>query len=98
MTVFLDNVVAIATFIEITKGIAHVTGWDPFVFYWALLFSGAMAGNYTPIGSTVNIVALGILEQNKEKFSFSYCVKKAFVVTTLQLLVSIVWLIFLVHR
>lgn len=98
MTAFLDNVVAVATLIEITKGIAHVTGWDPFVFYWALLFSGTMAGNYTPIGSTANIVALGILEQNKEKISFSYWVKKAFVVATLQLLVSIVWLTFFVHR
>jgi len=71
---------------------------DPFVFYWALLFSGTLAGNYTPVGSTANIVALGILEQNKEKISFSYWVKKAFVVTTLQLLVSIVWLSFFVHR
>jgi Na+/H+ antiporter NhaD/arsenite permease-like protein len=60
-----------------------------------MLFSGTMAGNYTPIGSTVNIVALGILEQNKENISFSYWVKKAFVVATLQLLVSIVWLAFL---
>ena len=63
-----------------------------------MLFSGTMAGNYTPIGSTVNIVALGILKHNKEKVSFSYWVKKAFVVTTLRLLVSIVWLAFFVHR
>lgn len=92
MTAFLDNVVAVATLISVTRGIALTTGWDPFVFYWALLFSGTMAGNYTPIGSTANIVGIGIVEQNKEKVSFSFWIRKAFIISTLQLIISVIWL------
>lgn len=98
MTAFLDNVVAVATLISITRGIALSTGWDPSIFYWALLFSGTMAGNYTPIGSTANIVAMGLLEQNKEKISFHYWIRRAFFISTVQLSISFVWLSFYVYQ
>jgi Na+/H+ antiporter NhaD/arsenite permease-like protein len=34
--------------------------------WWALLFGGCLGGNITLIGSTANIVALGILEKEKK--------------------------------
>lgn len=98
MTAFLDNVVAVATLISIVRGVSLTTGWDPFLFYWALLFSGTTAGNFTPIGSTANIVAIGILERNNEKISFSYWIRKAFLVTMMQLTVSVIWLTLWIHR
>jgi len=35
------------------------------VLWWALLFGGCYGGNMTMVGSTANIVALGILEDRK---------------------------------
>jgi Na+/H+ antiporter NhaD/arsenite permease-like protein len=34
--------------------------------WWALLFGGCLGGNITMIGSTANIVALGILEKERD--------------------------------
>jgi len=60
----LDNVVLVASFIPVIQslnllGIAHQSFW------WALLFGGCFGGNITLVGSTANIVALGILEKEK---------------------------------
>jgi len=35
------------------------------VLWWALLFGGCYGGNMTMVGSTANIVSLGILEDRK---------------------------------
>lgn len=42
------------------------------MLWWALLFGGCFGGNLTMVGSTANIVALGIMEDRKHygiKFS-----------------------------
>ncbi|NYT04445.1 MAG: hypothetical protein GKC00_07050, partial [Candidatus Methanofastidiosa archaeon] len=39
--------------------------------WWALLFGGCYGGNITMVGSTANIVALGILEKRK-RYSMSF--------------------------
>ncbi len=92
LTAFLDNVLAIATLIPIVYAIYEGFGWNVFSFFWGMLLAGTMAGNYTPIGSTANIIAIGLLERHGEKISFSYWVKYAIVIATLQLLISILWL------
>lgn len=61
----LDNVVMVAAFIPIVQefsqfGIALQPLW------WALLFGGCFGGNITLVGSTANIVALGILQKEKK--------------------------------
>ncbi|PIQ84865.1 MAG: hypothetical protein COV73_06550 [Candidatus Omnitrophica bacterium CG11_big_fil_rev_8_21_14_0_20_43_6] len=66
----LDNVVLVAAFIPVVQGfqnlnINHQSLW------WSLLFGGCLGGNITLIGSTANIVAIGILEKEKRlKISF----------------------------
>jgi len=60
----LYNVVLVAAFIPIVQsfkdlGIALQPLW------WALLFGGCLGGNITLVGSTANIVALGILEKER---------------------------------
>lgn len=92
LTAFLDNVLAIATLIPIVYAIYEAYGWNVFPFFWGMLFAGTMAGNYTPIGSTANIIAIGLLEKHGERVSFTYWVKYALVIATLQVLVSILWL------
>jgi Na+/H+ antiporter NhaD/arsenite permease-like protein len=92
LTALLDNVLAIATLIPIVYAIYESHGWNVFPFFWAMLFAGTMAGNYTPIGSTANIIAIGILERHGEKISFSYWIKYSLVIATLQVIISIIWL------
>lgn len=66
----LDNVVLVAAFIPIIKSFQGL-GIDIQPLWWALLFGGCFGGNITIIGSTANIVALGILEKEKRiKISF----------------------------
>jgi Na+/H+ antiporter NhaD/arsenite permease-like protein len=53
----LDNIVFVAAFIPIVKELGMTQLW------WALLFGACFGGNITAIGSTANIVALGMLEK-----------------------------------
>jgi Na+/H+ antiporter NhaD/arsenite permease-like protein len=60
----LDNVVLVAAFIPVIQGFTALkVNLQP--LWWALLFGGCFGGNITMIGSTANIVALGILEKEK---------------------------------
>ena len=58
----LDNVVLVAALLPVVQGFKGV-GLQP--LYWALLFGGCLGGNITLVGSTANIIALGILEKEK---------------------------------
>jgi len=62
----LDNVVLVAAFIPIVQGFQALSvNMQP--LWWALLFGGCLGGNITLVGSTANIVALGILEKEKKQ-------------------------------
>jgi Na+/H+ antiporter NhaD/arsenite permease-like protein len=56
----VDNVVAVAALIPVAQNLSNTVGS---VIWWALLFGGTYGGNLTMVGSTANIVALGILEK-----------------------------------
>ena len=60
----LDNVVLVAAFIPIVQSFKDL-GFALQPLWWALLFGGCFGGNITLVGSTANIVALGILEKEK---------------------------------
>ncbi|MDP2938558.1 MAG: SLC13 family permease [Candidatus Omnitrophota bacterium] len=60
----LDNVVLVAAFIPIIQSF-HDIGFNLQPLWWALLFGGCFGGNITLVGSTANIVALGILEKER---------------------------------
>jgi len=66
----LDNVVLVAAFIPVVQGFQDLNlNLQP--LWWALLFGGCLGGNITLIGSTANIVAVGIVEKEKHlKISF----------------------------
>jgi len=61
----LDNVVLVAAFIPILKEVLVFHPEFSGVAWWALLYGACLGGNFTHIGSTANIVALGILEKEK---------------------------------
>jgi Na+/H+ antiporter NhaD/arsenite permease-like protein len=59
---FVDNVIFVAAFIPV---IQELIGDAPPLhpLWWALLFGACFGGNITMIGSTANIVALGMMEK-----------------------------------
>jgi len=64
LTGFMDNVLAVATFIPILLELDKA-GVYAYPFWWGMLFGGTLFGNLTVIGSTANIVTLGILERDE---------------------------------
>ena len=59
----LDNVVLVAALIPVVQSLGAL-GFSTAPLWWALLFGGTYGGNITMIGSTANIVALGMLEKD----------------------------------
>ena len=64
LSALMDNVLAVATFIPVVHEFGDL-GVDNYPFWWAMLFGGTFFGNLTLIGSTANIVAIGMLERRK---------------------------------
>lgn len=64
LSALMDNVLAVATFIPVVHEFGGM-GIDSYHFWWAMLFGGTFFGNLTLIGSTANIVAIGMLERRK---------------------------------
>jgi Na+/H+ antiporter NhaD/arsenite permease-like protein len=62
LTSVLDNVLAVATFIPVI-GDLKILGLNTISLWWGMLFGGTLLGNMTIIGSTANIVAIGMLER-----------------------------------
>jgi len=63
LSAVMDNVLVVATFVPIIQNLAAELGTN--VLWWALLFGGCYGGNMTMVGSTANIVSLGVLEDRK---------------------------------
>jgi Na+/H+ antiporter NhaD/arsenite permease-like protein len=61
LSAIADNVVVVAGLIPVAQALS--TGLGSVAPWWALLFGGCYGGNMTMIGSTANIVALGMLER-----------------------------------
>ena len=59
---FVDNVIFVAAFSPVIEQLSHTV--KDFPLWWALLFGACFGGNITMIGSTANIVALGMLEKH----------------------------------
>jgi Na+/H+ antiporter NhaD/arsenite permease-like protein len=90
----LDNVVLVAALIPVVQSF-HALGVASQNLWWALLFGGCLGGNITLVGSTANIVALGILEKEKNiKIDFFRWFWVGLVVGLIT--ICIVWLIFFI--
>jgi Na+/H+ antiporter NhaD/arsenite permease-like protein len=61
LSAIADNVVVVAGLIPVAQALS--AGIGTAAPWWALLFGGCYGGNMTMIGSTANIVALGMLER-----------------------------------
>ncbi|MBI3311943.1 MAG: hypothetical protein HYZ88_00230 [Candidatus Omnitrophica bacterium] len=93
LTAFLDNILVVATFIPIVADLA-ASGITVAPLWWALLFGGTLGGNATMIGSTANVVAIGMLEKEKHTVRFSQWLGPGLAVTlpTLALAFFLLWI------
>jgi len=64
MSAVMDNVLAVTLWIPIVNEMG-ATGLNIFPLWWVMLFGGTFMGNLTFIGSTANIVAVGLIERRK---------------------------------
>ncbi|MDD5728727.1 MAG: SLC13 family permease [Victivallales bacterium] len=62
---FVDNVIFVAAFCPVIEELA--LNLQDLPLWWALLFGSCFGGNITMIGSTANIVALGMLEKRSHR-------------------------------
>jgi len=92
LSAFMDNVLAVATFIPILQDL-HTIGVSTFSLWWGMLFAGTFFGNLTMIGSTANIVAIGMLERRKLGFlSLADWIKPGAIVSIATLAIATVML------
>jgi len=88
MSSVLDNVVVVASYVPIVNSL-HMFSSNLKPVWWSILFGGCFGGNITMIGSTANIVALGILEKKLNvKIAFSQWLKVGLLVGFLSMLIS----------
>ncbi|MEL9939972.1 MAG: SLC13 family permease [Ignisphaera sp.] len=87
----LDNLSVIVAFTPIAMTFNNI-GLIGNSIYFALLFGGVFGGNYTPVGSTANIIAVSLAEKRKIKISWGRWLRIALITTTLQILVALAWL------
>ncbi|CAN5437107.1 ArsB/NhaD family transporter [soil metagenome] len=91
LSAFLDNVLAVATFMPVVEDVRiHVAPQGyPESIYWLMLFGGTFMGNMTVIGSTANIIAVGILEKRGfGTIKFGYWFKIGLLVSIASMLVA----------
>ena len=91
LSAVLDNLSVVVTFTPIVM-MFNQLNMGNYLSYFALLFGGVFGGNYTPIGSTANIVAVGLAEKRKIKVTWSEWLKLALLTTTMQIIAALLYL------
>jgi Na+/H+ antiporter NhaD/arsenite permease-like protein len=64
---FIDNIIFVAAFTPVIQTLVERAA-DYSILWWALLFGACFGGNITVVGSTANIVALGLLEKRSHAY------------------------------
>lgn len=65
----IDNILAVATFIPIVDELKQVGDIHAYPLWWSLLFAATFFGNLTLIGSTANVIAIGMLERKNQGYA-----------------------------
>ena len=60
---FIDNMPIVATLVPIVKNLGAIGLPHASILWWSLLFGGCLGGNMTMIGSSANLVAIGVYEK-----------------------------------
>jgi Na+/H+ antiporter NhaD/arsenite permease-like protein/mannitol/fructose-specific phosphotransferase system IIA component (Ntr-type) len=86
---FVDNLPIVAALVPVVKDLTTQGIIGSNIFWWSLLIGGCFGGNLTMIGSTANLVAIGVYEKSfRKKFYFKEWIKIGFIVTIFSLLIA----------
>jgi Na+/H+ antiporter NhaD/arsenite permease-like protein len=85
-----------AAFIPIVQVITNSLGPGSVLLWWAIIFGVGLGANYTPIGSSSTIIALGVLRK-QQKVSFKEFSKIGIKVCTIQLIIGSLYLVALYY-
>jgi Na+/H+ antiporter NhaD/arsenite permease-like protein len=91
---FIDNVPYVATMTPIVSHLAStITGpHHHHVLWWSLALGGDLGGNLTAVGSSANIVMLGIALRSGNPISFWEFTRKGMVITTMSTILCALYL------
>jgi Na+/H+ antiporter NhaD/arsenite permease-like protein len=91
---FIDNVPYVATMTPIVSHLAStITGpHHHHVLWWSLALGGDLGGNLTAVGSSANIVMLGIAMRSGNPISFGEFTRKGMVITTISTVLCALYL------
>jgi len=91
---FIDNVPYVATMTPIVSHLASTIAGQSHhhVLWWSLALGGDLGGNLTAVGSSANIVMLGIAMRSGNPISFWEFTRKGIVVTTISTALCAVYL------
>lgn len=92
---FIDNIPYVATMLPVISGIAVTMNIDPTILYFGLLCGATLGGNFTPIGASANITAIGILRKNGYEVKIGQYMKISVPVTFAAIITgyALIWLI-----
>lgn len=86
---FLDNIVAVAIFLPVISEIISLNIPYARILWWSTLIGGCYFGNATPIGSTANIVVLGLFDKRYSRsIPFKQWFKLGIVISLLTSLIA----------
>jgi Na+/H+ antiporter NhaD/arsenite permease-like protein len=96
VSAFVDNIPFIIAMIPVAQTLAAKTGTSATLFTLGLLIGACLGGNITPIGSSSNVVTMGLLRKNNIEFKTSDFVKLGvpFTVISVVMAASFVWVVF----
>ncbi len=84
---FVDNLPVVAALVPVVKDLNAQGILGANVFWWSLLIGGCFGGNLTMIGSTANLVAIGVYERTyRRRFLFKQWLKLGIIITFITLL------------
>jgi Na+/H+ antiporter NhaD/arsenite permease-like protein len=91
---FIDNVPYVATMTPIVSHLASTIAGPHHhhVLWWSLALGGDLGGNLTAVGSSSNIVMLGIAMRSGHPISFAEFTRKGIVITTISTALCAVYL------
>jgi Na+/H+ antiporter NhaD/arsenite permease-like protein len=91
---FIDNVPYVATMTPIVSHLASTMASHSHhhVLWWSLALGGDLGGNLTAVGSSANIVMLGIALRSGNPISFWEFTRKGIVITTISTVLCAVYL------
>jgi Na+/H+ antiporter NhaD/arsenite permease-like protein len=92
----IDNVPYVATMTPIVSHLAPTMAaagqYHHHVLWWSLALGGDLGGNLTAVGSSANIVMLGIALRSGNSISFGQFTRKGIVVTTISIVICALYL------